>query len=145
MGISIGDFAKARKDMVYETDAGNLTLSYSPNALTPSDEAKLMAAREQSSIALYKEMLEMVCKLVKSWDLNGPLYNSETGDEIVPEGEPVPISPDILQHLPLPFLTGLYRAIGEDNIPKSSNVDQKKITKLTSPNASGSIYQGSFD
>ena len=139
MAISIGDFAKARKDMVYETPIGALNVSYSPNALTPSDEAKLRTAAE-----LFRSLLEMLCKMVKSWDMEGPLYNSENGELIVEEGAPVPIAPDILQHLPTPFLTGLYAAIGEDNVPKSSNVDTKNPTKLTSPNASGNIYQGSF-
>lgn len=145
MAISIGDFAKARKDLAYETSAGMLNVSYSPNALTPSDEAKLMAARTTSPAELFRSLLEMLCKMVKSWDMEGPLYNSETGDVIVEQGDVVPIAPDVLQHLPTSFLTGLYSAIGEDNVPKSTDVEtKKKATPLSSPNASGNIYQGSF-
>ena len=145
MAISIGDFAKARKDLKYETEAGVLEISYSPNALTPSDEAKLSSARQDSPKAVYREVLELLCKIIKAWDLVGPLYNSESGDLIVEEDTTVPISPDLLQHMPTSFLMGLYAKIAEDNVPKSSNVEMaKKPTQLTSPNASGSIYQGSF-
>lgn len=145
MAISIGDFAKARKDLSYETEAGVLNLSYSPNALTPSDEAKLMSARADSAAEMFRSLLEMLCKIIKSWDMEGPLYNSETGDEIVEAGATVPIVPDIMQHLPTSFLTGVYREITEDNIPKSTEAEtRKKATKLSSPNASGNIYQGSF-
>ena len=104
-----------------------------------------MAARADSPAEMFRSLLEMLCKQIKSWDMEGPLYNSETGDEIVVKGDIVPIAPDILQHLPTSFLTGVYRAITEDNVPKSSEAEKRQTaTKLSSPNASGNIYQGSF-
>ena len=104
MGIRIGDLANERRDMVYSTSIGDLNVSYSPNALTPSDEAKLVAVRDQEGgIGVYREILEQVCKIIKSWDLEGPLFNTENGLTIVDEGERVPLDPAVLQHLPSSF------------------------------------------
>ncbi len=143
MGIRIGDLANERRDMVYSTSIGDLNVSYSPNALTPSDEAKLVAVRDQEGgIGVYREILEQVCKIIKSWDLEGPLFNTENGLTIVEDGERVPLDPAVLQHLPSSFMMGLYRAIGEDNVPKSSG--NPRQTQNISQNNSGNIYRGSF-
>lgn len=141
MGISIGEFANERRDMEYTTPAGVLNVSYAPNVLTPSDEVKLSASRGDG-VESYRQMLNIMCKMIKSWDLIGPLYNSETGEPIVFEGEQVPIKPDILQHLPSAFMGGLFRALAEDNVPKSTT--PANVTPMSSPNASGNIYSGSF-
>lgn len=143
MGIRIGDFANERKDLVYETNLGELHLVYNPNALTPSDEAKLVTARQSSGIETYQELLNQLCKLLRNWDMEGPLFNSDNGDQIVGEGEPVPLQPDILQHMPTSLMTGIFRAISEDNVPKSSTENSKRTPKTSQAN-SGGIFQGSL-
>jgi hypothetical protein len=144
MGIRIGDFANERKDLKHETQLGTLSMVYRPNALTPSDEAALLKAREDSPLAMYRGMLEQLCKLLVSWDMEGPLYNSETGEEVVAEGEMVPLDPAVLQHMPSTLMAQLFRAIQEDNVPKSSVPNESRRTRNVSPTNSGNIYQGSF-
>lgn len=144
MGIRIGEFANERKDLVYSTPMGDLNLVYSPNALTPSDEAKLLTARQTSGVEMYQELLNQLCKLLRSWDMVGPLYNSTNGDLIVEEDQPVPLQPDVLQHMPTSLMTGIFRAISEDNVPKSSTEPSKRTQKTSQAN-SGGIFQGSFD
>ena len=144
MGIRIGDFANERKELVYETPLGALNLVYNPNALTPSDEAKLLSARQESGVEMYQELLNQLCKMLRQWDMVGPLYNADTGDQMVGEDEPVPLQPDILQHMPTSLMTGLFRAISEDNVPKSSTPHSKRTQKTSQAN-SGGIFQGSFD
>jgi hypothetical protein len=143
MGIRIGEFANERKDLVYETPLGDLHITYSPNALTPSDEAKLLTARQSSGIEMYQELLNQLCKLLRGWDMVGPLYNADNGELIVEEDQTVPLQPDILQHMPTSLMTGLFKAISEDNVPKSSTEHGKRTQKTSQAN-SGGIYQGSF-
>lgn len=145
MGISIGDYVKERKDLTIQTNVGELHVTYNPHAVTPSDEAKLVAAREESAGAFYQMLLTLVQYYISDWDLFGPLRSAENPDlELVAEGEKVPIKAEIFQHLPTSLMTAIYTTITADNVPKSSN-PQKRPTQKTSPENSGGVFPGSFD
>lgn len=144
MPIRLNDFAKERKDLTVATPIGDIEVVYRPNALTPSDEARLAASREDGAVAAFRELLEQFCRVLVAWDLVGPVYNSVTGDEIVAEDVPIPVRPDILQHVASPIITLIFRTINEDNVPKSSKTSRNQTGPTSSKN-SGAIYSGSFD
>lgn len=142
MPIRLTDFSRERRDLVIPTPSGDINVTYSPNVLTPSDEAKILAARANSPVDSYRELLTQFCRILIAWDLVGPVLNSDSGEEIVAEDAPIPVKPEILQHVPSPVITLIFRAISEDNVPKSSKAAK---TGTASSKNSGSIYSGSFD
>lgn len=66
---------------------------------------------------------DQLCTLVTSWELTGPVpiqtVGSITEGSIVPEGEPVPLDPEVVRHLPLPLLQGMFQGLMGDAVPKS--------------------------
>jgi hypothetical protein len=55
--------------------------------------------------------------LVCDWDITGPLDNTFTGEELVPDGEVVPLDPAIVQHLPYALLAGLNQEMVRAETP----------------------------
>lgn len=52
-----------------------------------------------------------VCDLLTEWDFTGELKHAKTGDVLVPEGQPIPFDPEIVQHIPFPIVSGLLSGI----------------------------------
>lgn len=132
MPIRISDLARERREIRVPTNHGDLRVVYNPNAVTASDQARLLAAEGTEA---FRELLGQIEKTIVFMDLVGPLYD-DAGQEIVPDGEPIPVEGYFLQFLPQMQLAAIYQAVLEDSRPKATN----------SSKGSGRLYEatGSF-
>lgn len=128
MPIRVADLAKERKEIIAATSLGGVLVVYRPNVRTPADEARMIGLTGEEA---YREMLQSMKKLIASWELVGPVYDAIDGSVVVEEDAPVPIEPEVLQHMPSSLLTLIYQDIIEDMRPNSqknpSNASPKRL------------------
>lgn len=65
----------------------------------------------------------LICQVVKKWDLVGPVPFSDMGKikagDVVPEGKPIPIKPEVVGKFPPTLIGGIIRGILAESFPKS--------------------------
>lgn len=108
-----------------DVDGEPCKVEYRPNAMTPRLEIAM--AENESGDDTY---IDLFCQVVESIDATGPVYDPDDLDEdgnpseIVPEGELIPVDPEIIALLPSRFLTVVMATIRKDmtetNDPKGS-------------------------
>jgi len=116
MGIRLTDILAEKRDIVVTTSVGDIKLSYYPNAVTPRMQSKLNATRDSNDST---EMLQVMEKVFCGWDVTGPLENPETGEIVVPDGEPIPLTAEMLNYLPTTITGAMFAAAADDMLPKS--------------------------
>jgi hypothetical protein len=62
------------------------------------------------------EAATTMCTYVKSWDIEGELYDNE-GNLIVPKGELVPLDPRVARFLPMLIILQVMNQVTEDALP----------------------------
>lgn len=69
------------------------------------------------------DVAAVICQVVTSWDLVGPVPFSDIGTlksgELVAAGAPIPLDPDIVKRLPPTLLFGVVRGLVGASFPKS--------------------------
>jgi len=79
---------------------------------------------EEQKDALNEDQLEAariastLCYYLKSWDLQGPLYNY-SDEEVVGEGEVIPLDPLVTMFLPTPITAEVMNQLTEEVFPKT--------------------------
>jgi hypothetical protein len=72
-----------------------------------------------------------IAGMVSEWELEGPVPMADTGllkeGEIVPEGQRIPIDPDVIEKLPAPVVSGLVAGIWAAATPKRGGADQREV------------------
>ena len=91
-------------EIPFETDV--LTIVYWPSALTPRTISEAMAQEDDNKS---QSVVDLLVTVIDEWDL-------EDGD-----GEIVPISPEMLETLPVRFLSDVLTAITADTNPNPTN------------------------
>lgn len=108
MPITLAEIAVNRRELSIPIGDGVLNIVYNLAGLTPQVEAQFrrMAQEQQNGEAL----VSFLAPLLLEWDLL---------DEA---GQPLPVTADVLQTLPLMFLARLVEAIGADIAPNPTSV-----------------------
>jgi hypothetical protein len=79
---------------------------------------------DASGVLMDRDTAEVICQLVKEWDLVGPVPFSDIGKlkagELVKEGDPIPFDPDIIKRLPPQLLIGIVQGLVGASFPKSA-------------------------
>ena len=118
--ISFADLVERKRTFAIKFSNGaTLEVTYRPDHLTAANLKKISDAE-----ALEDELgfARLMCGILDEWELTGPFA---VGSEYeVAAGEPVPITPDHLAHMPGPHLGYIWRAIPED-----ANPDPKAKTR----------------
>lgn len=91
-------------EIPFETDV--LTIVYWPSALTPRTISEAMAQEDDNKS---QSVVDLLVTVIDEWDL-------EDGD-----GEIVEISPEMLETLPVRFLSDVLTAITADTNPNPTN------------------------
>lgn len=108
MPITLADIAVDRRELSIPIGDGVLNIVYNLAGLTPQVEAQFRrAAQEQQN---GEALVAFLTPLLLSWDLLGE------------DGQPLPVTAEILQTLPLAFLARLVEAIGADIAPNPTSV-----------------------
>lgn len=106
-----------------------VTLSYRPHLCTQPvlQGMQRLLARKDSEGNENPDVLgfsRVLCKLVTAWDIGGPvgwLTITEAGEveetELVPEGQPVPLDPEVVQHLNVLVLSAVALELAVDSVP----------------------------
>lgn len=123
MGIKLTQLLNDRRTITVNTAAGDIKLTYAPNAITPQMQAKLADAGR--SIDAQLDVME---KVFADWDVEGPLENLDTGEIVVPDGEPIPLTAEMLRLLPVAITGAMFQAAAEDLIPKSRTTSTNSRT-----------------
>lgn len=133
--LSVEDFDNGERTTAISFDlpggrVGTMDVTYDPSLVTDAlTEQIQVLAEEGDSLAA----AEVFCRVVRNWGLRGPLssqviqidaqgrpvYGKDGKPvwekrEIVPPGQPVPLDPDIVQHLRTDITLGVWREINED-------------------------------
>lgn len=73
---------------------------------------------------------DVVCQVVKSWDLTGPVPVSDIGSlkagQLVKAGDPIPLEPEVVRRLPSPLLLGIVQGLVSASFPKSASTESKE-------------------
>lgn len=108
MPITLAEIAVDRRELSIPIGNGVLNIAYNLAGLTPQVEAQFRrAAREDRN---GEALVTFLQPLLLSWDLLGE------------DGQPLPITEETLQTLPLAFLAQLVEAIGADTAPNPTSV-----------------------
>lgn len=102
MPISLAELKSNTRTVVipYFDDAVRVT--YLPSELTPTVESQIRVSAVEDDNSV---MLDVLSRLIVEWDVMD-------GDE------PLPHTPEVLTHLPTPFLSAIFQGIREDMAPK---------------------------
>jgi len=119
MPISVQDLLSDKRTITVETKVGNINLTYLPSAYVASLEDRSMRYIETNRP--FSSLAQGLSQLVSDWDITGPLrYEHDNGDEVVIGEEKVvlPITLEVLTHLPGSLLVLMQTAINVDMKPK---------------------------
>lgn len=136
MPVSIADLGRNRRTFHFPTDYGDVRVTYRPYQMTPAREAEIArlgaASRDedentdvQNTEQGLTKIIAQFTEVVEAWDLVGPLSTKAdgTGKVIVPDGEPVPIDPDILRYVSSYFMVSVLNGVAKDARPKKTRPD----------------------
>lgn len=84
------------------------------DALIDDEDAKDLSDAEYDAI----RAASTLCHYLKSWEVEGPLYDGR-GKEIVAAGEPIPLDPRIVQHVPTLVVGEVMRQLTEEVFPNT--------------------------
>lgn len=131
MPVSIADLGRNRRTFNMPTDYGDVRITYRPYQMTPAREAEIARlgadARDeddntdvQNTEQGLTKVITQFTEVVEAWDLIGPLSTKPNGEGtiIIPEGEPIPITPEVLKYVSSYFMVSVLNAIAKDARPK---------------------------
>lgn len=123
---SLNDVLADRKEIEVKINGFPIALAYRPSTITMAENALVARmAEEGDQLAVAKRF----CRQVASTDLTGPLTgviviepdeDDDDGEvrfeerELVAKGDPIPLDPEIVQHVGQEVLLAIMRAIQED-------------------------------
>lgn len=129
MAVKLSDFVNERAEIFLPTPLGEIRVVYRPNKRTLADEARMAAAQGEEA---FRELIIAIENLVVEWDLVGPMYDPESGVQIVGEDQPIPVKRDVLQYMSTKLLSAILQAIMEDMRPnaQATTTSQRDSQKL---------------
>jgi hypothetical protein len=106
-------------------EEGFIAATYDPNMITPFTDKRMRALLDDGNTLAAGQM---VCEVVKRWDLEGPVVGHRAIDvdidgvtksvlepyDVVADGRPVPLDPDVVQHLPHKLILKVWQGVYED-------------------------------
>lgn len=134
--LSIADLIRQRRSFDFDSELGSITVTYRPYQMTPAREAEIArisaeAADDDDNQDVQEteqgitKIVQQFCEVVESIGLMGPLHEgydaangAPIGKELVPEGMPVPVKPEIVKHFSSAFIVDILVAVGRDARPK---------------------------
>ena len=103
MPIKLSDLQNDKRSITADYAGDECKFTYRPGALTPAVESAIREAENNDVL------VDTLCSMIVAWAVEGE------------DGDPLPITPDVLQALPSAFLGALLQACREDMIPKAKN------------------------
>lgn len=150
MPAQVADFIQDSRTITVTHNNRKLQVTYKPSRYNPEYVNKLNAMRDDDDAA-YKIGVFSICTLVTGWDMEGPLkvevpVLDDSGEPItdtfgiekfeskliVRDGEPVPVSSDVVRYFSQDFMSALLSKINEDMDPKA-----KPFKKSSSSRSNG--------
>ena len=113
MPISVSDLVSERRTIAVPIGRGRLEVTYRPQELTPAREEEI-AEQLDNNDAKSSTMLTMFVDLVAAWDLTGPLVDRETDEVLVEDDVSIPLTPDVLRHVPSAVISTVFQAVYDD-------------------------------
>lgn len=126
-GFSVGKVAPRDeiRERNFEVLGAETTIAYYPNKITIESTASAMDDDEDETKVTNQLAIDL-CHMVARWDWEGPVYRRD-GSEVVPAGHPIPIDPNVVQHIALVILRATSAEILEDAFPnRKSGQRQRK-------------------
>lgn len=136
--ISISDFVRQKRTFTYSSELGDIDITYRPYQMTPAREAEIarIAAESmevdddadvQETEKGLTKIVNQFCEVIEAIGIVGPLHERTNpitgageGKLIVPAGEPIPITPDVVRYFSSVFIIAVLQAVGNDSRPKSN-------------------------
>jgi hypothetical protein len=150
MPAQVADFISDQRTITVTHNNRKLQVTYRPSRYNSGYIKRLEDLREEENSA-HKIGVFSICTLVKSWDMVGPFVVEvpmldESGEQVVNDfgveqyetktlvrdGEPIPVTSDVVKYFSQDFMSALLVKINEDMDPK-----QKPFRKSSSSRSSG--------
>lgn len=116
MGVSLSKLVEETRTFKAKFNSSHILVTYKPKNLSSKYMSKLQDDVEDDDP---EAMAVGFCAIVTEWDLEGPVTDDED-NELVAEGEVIPLEPEIVSWLPTSILGAVLKSIGEDASPKGS-------------------------
>ncbi len=110
---SLGDRNRIKTATVEPVPDWKVELTYRPGLITLANDVP-----DETDPDAPSAMAVRLCKLISDWDVTGLLEHSYTGEELVGDGERVPLDPGVLQHIEYAALAGLMQEMVRAETPK---------------------------
>ena len=124
MPVSLADLEEPTRTIQVKFARNVLTLTYRRHATTPVKQARWVRELATPGEGQLMELVRAICELVVEWDLVGPL---PADGSVVPAGEPVPLEPEIVAHIPTQALIPVFMEIMEDiKLPNPTNAGRSR-------------------
>lgn len=114
MAIKLADFVNERSEVFIPTPLGEIRVVYRPNKRTLADEARMAASSGEDQ---FREIIKALENMVVEWDLIGPMFAPDSGEQLVEDGQPIPVKKEVLQFMSTKILSTILSAIMEDMRP----------------------------
>lgn len=105
----------AEADLEVAFYPNRITMAAARSVVTGAGATDQLAQAEQTLAGLRV----FLCRVLASWDLTGPLHNAD-GMEIVADGEPIPLQPEVVAHVPDWIVTQLIEHVAKPPKPNGS-------------------------
>lgn len=161
MPISLVELQANRATIAVETPLGPVDVTYRTHVMTPVKEmelAQILADQESDEdegeddqtriarlVARVETMIGQFCVIVSSVGLTGPMFD-DAGNEVVADGQLIPIKPEYVRHFPSELITDALAAIrqqsetkraeaaeGNDGLPKNGSAPSRNGSRAGSP------------
>lgn len=100
MPLNLGNIKNDKRTLNINTMWGDCEVTYKPSALTPTIEDELRAADDT------RVLIDVLCDMLMAWDV------------VDEDGQPLPLTPEVLSTIPNALLGAIMQGCREDMIPK---------------------------
>lgn len=114
----LDSFRSKTETQTFNIDGEPVEITYTPGRITGADLERL-GNLDLEADADFSALYNLVEKSIQAWDITGPLVVD--GEELVPDGEAIPVTAEYVRHIPVDFLGDLMATVQEASVagPKS--------------------------
>lgn len=109
---SLGSRDRIKTAKIEPVAGWEVELTYRPGLITLANDTP-----DETNPDAPSAMAERLCKLIVDWDVTGPLEHTYTGEELVTDGEVIPLDPKVVQHIEYGALAGFMQEMVRAETP----------------------------
>ncbi|MCX7669313.1 MAG: hypothetical protein N2439_04495 [Anaerolineae bacterium] len=111
--VTLLDLQEPLRTIALPAPGGELSITYRLERFSVAEMLKWqrLMQEEQEGPEQLMLLVRRIADLIADWNLSGPVPSDGS---IVPEGEPVPVDPEVIAHIPLHVMRWIIETISQD-------------------------------